>query len=346
VVYKSWKYYRNTVRDQFLEYLRTEHSDLQIGEVTGDTILVTTEDGGEGTLYLYRLYRESTDIDLEDEGIRREYFSRFASLILDGQDRADLEAAVELLESPTFVAKLSDLIGEPIDKVVGRLPANTSKRVEEVVHSALVSLMNLAGRTLGDASPKPASTITHKLAATVSGAIGGAFGLAALSIELPITTAIILRSIADIARSEGEDLGAIETRLACIEVFALGGTTTSDDASETGYYAVRAGLSKLAPQAAEQLARRGVAQKGADFVARFIAKISPRFSAILGEKLAAQAAPILGAVGGATINYLFLDHFQNMARGHFIVRRLERNHGHEAVRQEYDRIAREIGLQK
>jgi len=267
-------------------------------------------------------------------------------MTIQDQDRRDLEAAVELLESPSFVAKLSDLIGEPIEKVVNGLPAKASQKVEEVVHSALISLMNLAGRTLGEEQSKPASMITHKLAATVSGAIGGAFGLAALGVELPITTSIILRSIADIARSEGEDLNAIETRLACIEVFALGGSAESDDASETGYYAVRAGLSKLAPQAAEQLARSGVAQKGADFVARFVAKISPRFSAILGEKLAAQAAPILGAVGGATINYLFLDHFQNMARGHFIVRRLERVHGPEAIRKEYDLIAREMGFRK
>lgn len=265
-------------------------------------------------------------------------------MALEDRDRNDLETAVELLESPSFVAKLSDLIGEPIEKVVSGLPAKASQKVDEVVHSALVSLMNLAGSTLGDGRVKPASTITHKLAATVSGAIGGAFGLAALSVELPITTSIILRSIADIARSEGEDLGAIETRLACIEVFALGGAAETDDASETGYYAVRAGLSKLAPQAAEQLARSGVAQKGADFVARFVAKISPRFSAILGEKLAAQAAPILGAVGGGTINYLFLDHFQNMARGHFIVRRLERKHGAEAVKNEYELIAREMGF--
>jgi hypothetical protein len=262
------------------------------------------------------------------------------------RDRNDLETAVELLESPSFVAKLSDLIGEPIEKVVSRLPKRTSKKVDEVVHSALVSLMNLAGNTLGDERPKPASTITHKLAATVSGAIGGAFGLAALSVELPITTSIILRSIADIARSEGEDLSSIEARLACIEVFALGGSSDSDDASETGYYAVRAGLSKLAPQAAEQLARSGVTRKGADFVARFVSRISPRFSAILGEKLAAQAAPILGALGGGTINYLFLDHFQNMARGHFIIRRLERVHGAGPVRNEYDLIAREMGFRK
>ena len=46
----------------------------------------------------------------------------------------------------------------------------------------------------------------HKVLAGTSGGIGGAFGLAALPIELPVSTTIILRSIADIARSEGHDL--------------------------------------------------------------------------------------------------------------------------------------------
>jgi hypothetical protein len=35
--------------------------------------------------------------------------------------------------------------------------------------------------------------------------VGGGFGLAALPVELPISTIIMLRSIGDIARSEGED---------------------------------------------------------------------------------------------------------------------------------------------
>ena len=39
-----------------------------------------------------------------------------------------------------------------------------------------------------------------------SGAIGGAFGLASVAVELPISTTIMLRSIADIARSEGFDV--------------------------------------------------------------------------------------------------------------------------------------------
>ena len=46
------------------------------------------------------------------------------------------------------------------------------------------------------------------------------------------------------------------------------------------------------------------------------------------------------AAGGALINAIFVQHFQDMARGHFTVRRLERIYGTEAVRRAYERIDR------
>ena len=47
----------------------------------------------------------------------------------------------------------------------------------------------------------------------------------------------------------------------------------------------------------------------------------------------------VGALGGATVNYVFIEHFQDVARGHFIVRRLERAYGKDVVRTEYERLA-------
>ncbi len=47
---------------------------------------------------------------------------------------------------------------------------------------------------------------------------------------------------------------------------------------------------------------------------------------------------MIGAVGGAAINLAFVEHFQDLARGHFTVRRLERVYGPELVRAEYDRL--------
>ena len=46
--------------------------------------------------------------------------------------------------------------------------------------------------------------------------------------------------------------------------------------------------------------------------------------------------PIVGAVGGGAINLVFIDHFQEVAHGHFTIRRLERNYGRDFVREEYE----------
>jgi hypothetical protein len=46
------------------------------------------------------------------------------------------------------------------------------------------------------------------------------FGMSALAVALPVSTAIMLRSVAEIARQEGENLDDIEVRLACVSVLA------------------------------------------------------------------------------------------------------------------------------
>src|SRR4029077_16113388 len=90
----------------------------------------------------------------------------------------------------------------------------------------------------------------HKILVMGAGAAGGAFGLAAMPLELPISTCLILRSIAEIAQSEGHTLSSVETRLACLSLLALGGKSDADDASETGYWAVRSALAKAVSDAA------------------------------------------------------------------------------------------------
>jgi hypothetical protein len=145
----------------------------------------------------------------------------------------------------------------------------------------------------------------------------------------------MLRSIADIARSEDENIHSIASKIACIEVFALGGPGTRDDAAESGYFAVRAALSQSVSNAAEHVARKGLADKGAPALVRLIVQISERFSIQVSEKAAAQAIPAIGAAGGAIVNTLFIDHFQDMARGHFIVRRLEKKYGKAVVEETY-----------
>jgi hypothetical protein len=86
------------------------------------------------------------------------------------------------------------------------------------------------------------------------------------------------------------------------------------------------------------LAKKGLSQHGAPALVRLISQVSSRFSIAVSEKAAAQAVPLVGAFGGAVINTLFMDHFQDMGRGHFIVRRLERLHGQEEIRRLYEEL--------
>jgi hypothetical protein len=120
-----------------------------------------------------------------------------------------------------------------------------------------------------------------------------------------------------------------------VEVFALGGPGRGDDAAEAGYFAVRAALAKAVSEAAEQLAARGLASEAAPAIVALVTKVAARFGIPVTEKVMAQSVPIIGAAGGAMINVVFIHHFQDMARGHFTVLRLEDKYGAAAVQEAY-----------
>ncbi|MBU0682521.1 MAG: EcsC family protein [Proteobacteria bacterium] len=253
-------------------------------------------------------------------------------------DLDDLRNAKVLLENPGLAAQITNLFGVPVEKGFELLPENWRAKVTEITHEALSKAVDAAVLTMKDSPGMKASDLWHKVAVAASGGIGGFFGLPALAIELPISTTIMLRSISDIARAEGESVNDIGAKMACIEVFSLGGPSISDDAAESGYYAIRTVLAKSLSLAAEHIAERGLSEAGAPALVQFIRKISERFSIHVSEKMAAQSIPVLGAAGGAIINTLFIDHFQDMARGHFIVRRLERKYGEESVEATYNSL--------
>ncbi len=254
------------------------------------------------------------------------------------RDLDDLKKAKKLLEYPGIAAKIADLIGTPIEKGFELLPDNWRLKVFEITRTALSKAADAAVFTMNNTPGDHSSNSWHKFAVAVTGGIGGFFGLPALSIELPVSTTIMLRSIADIARSEGEDIFSIESKMACLEVFALGGPGSSDDAAESGYFAVRAALAQSVSQAAEYIAAKGFTDEGAPALVRLIVQISERFSIQVSEKTAAQTIPAIGAAGGAIVNTIFIDHFQDMGSGHFIVRRLERKYGFNKVEKIYRNI--------
>jgi hypothetical protein len=171
--------------------------------------------------------------------------------------------------------------------------------------------------------------------------MGGLFGIYGLPLELGISTTIMLRSIAEIARSQGEDISEAEVQMACLEVFALGGESESDDAAETGYYGIRLALAWPVTHATHYIARHGLGADAAPLLASLVSVISSRFGIALSQKTAALMVPLIGAAGAAAINLIFMSHFQEMARGHFVVRRLERKYGQDLVQANYEHFCRE-----
>lgn len=251
--------------------------------------------------------------------------------------------AAQLLESPGFFIRIVNMVGVPIDAVFKRLPAGAGELVRKAVSASLERALDIALYRLHGGWGLFQHEKLMKTLCAGTGAVGGAFGLPALPVELPISTCMMLRSIAEIARAEGEDLRSPGGRLACLEVFALGGNTPGDDGAESAYFAVRAGLGQEVRAALQYLAKEPTDRAAAPVIVRFVQAIAQRFGIQVSEKVAAQAVPAIGAIGGAVINTLFMDHFQDMAHGHFTVRRLERQYGEEVIRQEYRRCAEKHG---
>jgi hypothetical protein len=262
---------------------------------------------------------------------------------LSDGDREALRQAVRALEGPSFVARLSAIAGRPIALLGQALPQPAAQVVSRATETALTRALRYALKTIPKDTADP-ETGLHRALAALSGAMGGALGLSMVLIELPISTTIMLRAIARIAQSEGEDLDDPATALACLQVFALGGRSGSEHLHESGYFAVRAALARSVTRAVQQVAGRGVIDESASGIVRLLSHIGSRFGAVVSQKLAAQAVPVLGALGGAAVNAAFTDHFQALARGHFTVRRLERIYGKGTVRIAYDQIRDSEGL--
>ena len=250
-------------------------------------------------------------------------------------DARALDEAVKLLERTSLAASIAHALGRPAARLSELVPAPVRRMAERAAHVALERAVAVAARSIPPGSG-PARGRFHAALSVASGAAGGAFGLGALAIELPVSTLIILRSIADVARAEGEEPQSPETAMACLEVFALGGRQPTDDYMDSSYFALRGLLAKSISDAAKHIANQGLAsQAGAPALARLVSTLAPRFGIVASQKMAAQSLPIIGAVGGAAINYAFARHFHDLARGHFTVRRLERAYGRELVRREY-----------
>lgn len=252
-------------------------------------------------------------------------------------DLATLQKAKKKMEEIGWAMQGLNKIGNVIENKVALLPKKQQDWLQQLSYKVLHTVVksNLVSMKKGKVNAAPFDR-TYKALVTSSGFIGGAFGASAFAIDLTLATKLMMRSIMDIARSEGEDLDEIDAQLACLQVFSLGGKTKHDDSLETGYYASRIAISSAVKGGTKAL--EGLLRGSTNPLLKFLATVASRFSIQVSEKFVAQAIPVIGAAGGASINLAFINHFQNMAHAHFSIRRLERTYGEKLVRKAYEKL--------
>jgi hypothetical protein len=258
--------------------------------------------------------------------------------LLEPADRARLAHAVALLEKSSFVTMLARIMGHPVNAVLASLPPFVSETVMNASKNAILQCLRIA---LKPRKPRSLLAWAGKhpmLVSGIAGAAGGLAGVPGLAVELPLTTITMFQSITGIAAAEGEDISRAEVRLACLEVFALSTDGRGPATLESGYYAVRGALAKSANEAASYVLRRSTSLEAGPAVMGLVSAIAPRFGLLVSQEVAATAVPIIGAATGSSLNIAFVQHFNNIARGHFVVRALERKYGEARVREEFERI--------
>jgi hypothetical protein len=273
-----------------------------------------------------------------------------SALSLTDDDRSFLEAAAAFLERPGFLTSIANLVGKPAETLLGFLPDRAQQKIGEATQAALRrgvdwAVNSIPAKRAGGIVSRQGETSffekhRHTAVAAISGAGGGFFGLAGLPVEVPLTTLVMLRSIACIAAESGADLSDPQTRLECLTVFSLG--SPAEDEMESAYFTSRLGLAMAVKQAAEFVATssarqlsEALAQGSGPLLVRLINAVAARFEIVVTQKVAAQSIPVLGAAMGALINASFTDYFNQVARYHFGVLSLERQYGREAVQAEY-----------
>lgn len=270
-----------------------------------------------------------------------------------------IREAVAALEFPQPLARISQMIGQPIERTVQMLPASVQSLVFSATEKALEGALGASLATV----PEPriqtesfeamiaradANANQHRLGTIASGAVGGFFGAWGLVFELPVTTGVMLRSIATIAQSFGEDLSTVDSKLECMKVFAFGSPHPSDTSTDTSYYGARLLLRRFVTEASQVFLQRTVRDmarsletRTAPFIGSLVVKIASRFEVAVSQKAVAQFLPGLGAGAGALINAAFAKHFNLVSKYHFGLRALEREHGEEAIEAAYSQIFRE-----
>jgi EcsC family protein len=259
---------------------------------------------------------------------------------LSAEDLCFLDKAAIYLEEPSFVMQVANLVGKPAEWMLSKLPSKAQAIVGDLTQKALRAALYLGVRSLSDHRLLAGGPRTHTALTAITGAAGGFFGWRVARFEIPFTTTVMMRSIAQIAKRNGSDLADPETLIQCLSVFGYG--APKRDAKDSAFLHARAAMAREMESAAAFIAGRSAEwieaalnSGSAPALMNVLNKIAARFQVEVTEKFAAEAIPIVGAIGGGSINSLFTHHFNRVAKYEFGIARLERQSGRDVVEAAY-----------
>src|ERR1700683_5264358 len=113
---------------------------------------------------------------------------------LSPREERALQRAVAILEGKSFIGRLTELTGEPVSQMLRRLPAPVTRQINRTVRRALLQAQHVALYKLGSAGLPDPPPALFQFASAITGGVSGFFGMATLAVELPVTTAMMLRS--------------------------------------------------------------------------------------------------------------------------------------------------------
>ena len=244
---------------------------------------------------------------------------------LSDQDFARVIAAAEIyLSSRSILSSVIATLGNVVHRGLAMVPAEWREPITAKIHETLVVVQGPAVWNMDDDPGRGSKEWLYTASVIAAGIAGGAGGLPTLLVELPITTGLMLRSIADTGRAHGGRIEDPLFRATCIEVFAYG-TPIEEDDEELTFLAARLGAVKVAEATAE-----------------VIAKVAARYAAVLGPQIAARSVPVTGAFLGAALNWSYMSFYQSMAQVLFTLFPIEWKHDPAQVRSCFASVVREL----
>lgn len=218
----------------------------------------------------------------------------------------DVEAELDALASRYRKAggvglQVLNLVGDSAEGLLKRLPRDIRNRLDRTTEAALNTAMKAANGSRRVVKDQP--DWLNLAVTTAMGVAGGFGGLPSAMAELPVTTTVLLRAIQGVAREHGFDPDSDSVQFDCIRVFAAAGPLEDDDGTDLSFFTSRVAITGTTVQT-------------------LVAKVAPRLATVLGQKLAAQTVPVLGAVAGAATNYAYTSYYQEMAHVHFRLRKI------------------------